>query len=251
VDIARLAVDLVQALAWPAVLLGVVIVFRLPLTFKVNDLLSVKGGGVEVTFQIPGPSDEALTKELAGSAQRLAAGLSHTGSSLSAEELRRKDVEELIHDAIVWGYRNAGAFGAAPEPRIDWAEDGRPSITFPNVPRSSGRWEIHQDSRGQYRWRLKAETVRFLRSVRPTMRRHRPSERSSLCGGRLEAEVWSNEFAPDGPSCRSDPAFASSRYHARVATSSSFALRRRPLPGAGSAGCGCLPGDAGDDYRPS
>lgn len=108
-----------------------------------------------MAFQVGMPSsDDALAGEVADPAKRLVAG--------SSGENRQEDVEELIRDAVAWGYKNAGAFKRVPEPTIRWEPDGSPSITFPEAAKPRGTIELYRDRSDGFRWRLKAPNGMML-----------------------------------------------------------------------------------------
>lgn len=148
IDSANVLVDLVRALAWPAVVLVVFLSLRQPLKDKFTELLSLKGGGVEATFQIQPQATEKLAKELEEPAKALA------GEASTTPEMRRGEIGDLIKHAVQLGFAAAGGIGT-PETIVAW-KDGGPDIRVLNSEEGrGGRWEVYMDRAGKFRWRLK------------------------------------------------------------------------------------------------
>lgn len=157
--------DYAKTLAWPAVVVFVVLLLREPIRERVGSIRRASGLGLDLELAdkaleaqanedlqqaardvaatvLP---DEAPTPEPTPTAdgasddpdQRVAAAVAE-GTRLMVEaaqrvaemeqQQRRQAVEDALQAGVRWGYNMAELYDSQPEPIIEWDDHGRPSI---------------------------------------------------------------------------------------------------------------------------
>ncbi|MFC8797280.1 hypothetical protein ACFT2C_06080 [Promicromonospora sp. NPDC057138] len=119
-DVARMVLDYVTVLIWPAILVVVLVVYRHPIADVLPRLRRAKAGGFEVEL---GDATERVNESLEA--------VDQAGDSDGDVQLTRVDLEKIVRESAAagWSVGTTLPFRSEPRPVVEWV-DGKPRIKY-------------------------------------------------------------------------------------------------------------------------